>query len=142
MSVHNLPPSLTHEWRAYVWEPCAGACFDAVLYIVQGEGPKAERDNYAVCEMTEAGELASDLTRVPVRRFLVARVDGNVPERIPDVVEDDGREWLYCVTCYRPGESDPRFRGNPGYCGCYGFNRWNTCKHVDCLSDLLKRGEL
>lgn len=102
-----------------------GAFFSHVLAITQGN----EHDVYAVEEATEGfthtyrDELGRERegcyyppSTVAPRSFFVCKCPVTTGE------------WLYVVTL-----------GARPSCTCYGFNRWQNCKHIDALADLVKR---
>lgn len=129
--IRVLPPSVTHTHRSYVYVPVCGVFFSGVLEIIQGR----EHDVYALEEVTEAGEqepvLTPILRMVSVRRFAVCRADGMGFMRLKEWEPSD--EWLYLVSVLDSA---------PGRCNCFGYSRWQTCKHLDTIADLLQRGEL
>lgn len=92
------------------------ACVRAELFaavLVVRQGKNVDR--YGVAE--EPPEVVGVAA---VRVFLLANVgNGNV----------------YQVTA-------PRAVGEVGVCSCQGFARWKTCKHADCLCDLVQEREL
>lgn len=124
MRAFDLPPSLTHTNRVYAVHCVRGSFFTHVLTI----GQDRERDVYGLVEATDGfdheyrtdrGELAVGCyfppSCVAPRSFIVRKCGGEV----------DG---LYLVTL-----------GARPSCQCYGFNRWQNCKHIDALSDLVRR---
>lgn len=119
----DLPPSLTHEHRRYGFARVPGAWFGAVLWIVQSEHlARAEHDVYAVEEMPP--DYPSPLYET-ARYFLLCKCDP---------VKDECA-GLYLVTIYHSLLRPPT-------CQCFGFSKWHTCKHVDCLFDLHQRERL
>lgn len=123
MTLFPLSPSLTHLRRAYAYAPACGVFFGGVLLIVQGEGDKEESDVYAVEEFHD--ELTTDFCLLPPlpphpRYWLLCKCDA------------DASEKLYLVRISQGA-------GIRDSCQCYGFNRWGVCKHIDTLSDLLRR---
>lgn len=127
MTTYPLAPSLTHSAREYAYVPVCGSSFSGVLIIRQDD----ETDVYALEEagdgftssyLDECGRQREGAYFPPLAcyppTFLVRRCGGS----------DEG---LYLV----------RLLALP-LCDCYGFNRWQSCKHVDAISDCYKRGLL
>lgn len=131
MNLVSLGPSLTRQERYYLYFPLRdllrGLSFSGVLYIVQVEqsGRMLKPDVYAVEEV----ELESTLEAGPWRFFAVCKC-GLVPEN---------EEGLYCVRV--PRVKEDRARYGPAVCNCFGFNRWQNCKHADALTDLVLNHE-
>lgn len=120
----TLPSTMTAEVREYQYFAVSGAFFSGVLVIVQD----GKCDVYAVEELPDwehFPELGSRLPPMP-RYFLVAKC--GPPENMVD--EAAG---LYCVRISQGV-------GIKDSCQCFGYNRWQGCKHIDTLADLLKRG--
>lgn len=109
----ELPPSLTHESRSYLYVPVCGLYFDGVIAIRQGDEGD-ECDVYGVEEFPpDCITLSCDLLRF----FVLVSCD----------VES---ESPYCVTVDSSGIP------TVVRCTCFGFNRWGNCKHADSISHL------
>lgn len=119
----DLPPSVTHSRRSYTLISAPGVCFDFVLVISQGDEQKQSRDVYAACYWW--GDTPE--TGFNLFRYLIVCKCGP---------PTDEREGLYCVRIPLKREY-----GLPS-CECFGYNRWQACKHIDALTDLLNRGKL
>lgn len=123
----ELPPSVTHSRRSYTLISASGVCFDFVLVISQGGERKQSRDVYAVCEYYPDCE---EDRYGPFRYLIVCKCGPPTDER----------EGLYLVRL--PRHAAARANYGPPVCECFGYSRWQACKHIAALSDLLNRGKL
>lgn len=110
MFAGSLPPSITHDARAYLYVPVSGLYFDGVLAIRQGD----ECDVYGVEEFPpDCITLSCDLLR------FFALVSCDVESESPYCVTVDSSGIPICARCT-----------------CFGFNRWGNCKHADSILHL------
>lgn len=123
-----LEATLTHDARGYAVTRVRGYFFSHVLTIYQD----AKADVYGVEEATEGftavfydkaahewreGSFIPPMCVSP-RSFLLRKCGGS-------------EEGLYLVTLSaRPS------------CQCFGYNRWQGCKHIDAILDLDRRREI
>ena len=115
----DIGPSLTQESR----EVRCCRVFSPFLTHVLAITVDGKREVYGVSEHFPDRETPVPATKPLPNLFLVAKCGGKDDER-PYLVEVSLNAGL------RPS------------CTCYGFNRWQSCKHVDALSQLLKRAAL
>lgn len=101
----------------------AGAFFSGVLVI--------ESDVYAVEEITTAELWAEGGPRFLFRYFVVSKCG-----ELEDMADEQGGLYLVTIPTAPTGYADRK----PS-CRCFGYNRWQHCKHIDALTKRVK-GEL
>lgn len=97
-------------------------CFSfSLALVIYGE---KKVDVYGIVEIGyDDAEFAGLIPLPPFPRWFCLRRCGG---------DTDG---LYCT---RIGTG----AGIHDCCDCFGFNRWQTCKHVDCFRDAVIRGKI
>lgn len=115
--VYGDIPTDAEPLRSYRFFLVRANFFGGVLEIVHVE----HADVYAVEELTQTEGYEPAIWRL----FAVCKCDLT------------GNEGLYLVKI--PGRSNGI--GKPS-CECFGYNRWQNCKHIDSLLHLCKRGQI